>query len=330
MPVESDDVTTFSTYIVQVPNSNALHEVQCGLLKAEEQFQAEVESDPVLAGLQLMQPQKHDVNPQEDDYRGTSGTTGEVHRPADDPDMPSSFVGYQPFKPSRHSPSPEPRTLPAPDDTEIGELERQTFSRQDIHVRPYSQFTGGNTCVPVQRLETGSTIRCFSAPGRFDGTSNPIDPCVVPPRPASMESNLSAMAVDDQTVATRYPFTARSSVGMDQSSAEIGDQRFVSAIQQQSRDEEVHTACLAVMRNAPVSQQPQGPSQQIQFGSHPCLKVINQPQHEQTVLYQSDSANRGVLKDREGKGFPSVMVRFPATIFRVHVFLHWGCLPTGL
>ena len=41
----------------------------------------------------------------------------------------------------------------------------------------------------------------------------------------------------------------------------------------------------------------------------PQLYVSKQPQAEQTVLYKSDSPNRGVLKDRDGRGFPTVEVR---------------------
>eukprot|EP00118_Oscarella_pearsei_P003208 m.13401 g.13401 ORF g.13401 m.13401 type:complete len:534 (+) comp24776_c0_seq1:908-2509(+) len=70
------------------------------------------------------------------------------------------------------------------------------------------------------------------------------------------------------------------------------------------------TQAMQTVKNLPVtcSMGPRLSTQIVTSNQAPVLYVSKQPQAEQTVLYKSDSANRGVLKDRDGNGFPTVEI----------------------
>lgn len=184
---------------------------------------------------------------------------------------------------------PEPNLISISDDV----------SEHDSAIRPYSQTT---------------------APGRYGGVSSPIDYT----RPQRPSSEGSAMIIDDQKP-TRFNIPVQQPVVMEHSVA--GSGRHYSGPNRED-DEAVQTACMAVMKSQQEAVQQQAliqPIEQAQYGPRPHLKVVSQPQHEQTVLYRSDSAARGVLKDREGKGFPAVMICDYQGKADIHVFASTSC-----
>ena len=304
-----------------------LSQLQGGLRDAEKQFQEEVESDPFLklfqtqrvktdpSGSHSMETQLHGQSQDGGDFRGTvTGQVGcEESKHGDEADILSSFSS-QPLEPSGIFPSAERGSLQSfPENNELKGLKSQAFSgREGFHSHSLFTSAGRGPFVAAGPLETDSAaVRCVSAPGGFHSMSKPVESYVVPPRPASVDSNLSAsaMVVDDPTT-TRFPFNVASR--FDPLSSDTTHAHFHSNASYTHEQDEVQSACVAVRENQreAIHQSPQMQScqQPPRYGLSPSLRVINQPQQEQTVLYESDSATRGVLKDREGKGFPAVMV----------------------
>ena len=302
--VELDDFSSFvrpeTTFPFQSQKPNELH-----LL--EKQFQDELDSDPVLAASLRMshQPMALSHHPKIEDDMSGNDFRGQSE--------PIRYSGLKPVEndlsddlavfPPEPSANPDRRLIPVPDDHEINE---HTFSGKDTGFRPFSQTTGGNTCLSVPRPETDTTIQCLSAPGRFGSMSSPIDYT----RPQRPSSEGSAMVVDEQKP-PQFSFPVQQNVVMEPSVG-ISGRHYSASIQNRDDEEVLQTACMAVMKSQQEAVHQQSliqPTEQAQYGPRPHLKVVSQPQHEQTVLYRSDSAARGVLKDREGKGFPAVMVR---------------------